>query len=262
MEPSRKPATRKTTAGKKVANIKGMEKLRPGTSVLGDQPAKSCLDAANEAAKLLENLAMLRAIRSDAFGDDPTLQAIQTSIFERLAVLHQVDRAQLTPESCSDSRRRFSGVSREKRKKDDLAVGEKVPDKSEASICGAISKRIVRGTPEYKALVKNTNASIVFKDEEGTGADRMMSKRLKDKLDELAKAVVAEWPGVKLRVTEAWDEDSEHTMDSLHYEGRAADLTTSPLDANKLGRLGRLAVESGFDWVLYEDSHIHVSVTR
>lgn len=144
-----------------------------------------------------------------------------------------------------------------------LTLGDKVPKMNESDVVGAIAGKVVRGTPQFAAFVKNTNGDIVFKDEEGTDADRMMTPRLRDKLDALAPLVTTEWPGKKLRVTEAWDESSEHNPKSTHYEGRAADITVSDLDGGKLGRLAQLAVDAGFDWVFYEDaSHAHVSVTK
>lgn len=142
-------------------------------------------------------------------------------------------------------------------------LGERVPEGSEAAAIGAITERITRGSSDFTHLVRCDDADVVFKDEEGTGADRMMTPRLRARLRRLAPLVRREWPELRLRVTEAWDERREHGANSVHYEGRAADITTSDVDPTKLARLARLAVEAGLDWVFYEDtSHVHVSVQR
>lgn len=148
------------------------------------------------------------------------------------------------------------------RRADALRVGAHVPATGEAETVGGLTDRVRRGTPAFTGLVRCTDPRVVFKDEEGTGADRWMTPRLRARIVSLGERVRREWPGVELRVTEAWDEDTEHGDRSLHYEGRAADLTTSDLDQRKLGRLAALAVEGGFGWVYYERTHVHVSVAR
>jgi hypothetical protein len=141
-----------------------------------------------------------------------------------------------------------------------LAPGERVPAQSEAATVGSFHGQVPRNSPK---LVKNLNTDIVFANDEGNDDDRYMTPRLKEKTDLLASLVMQEWPGVRLRVTDAWDEGEGHSSTSRHYEGRAVDLTTYPKDRSKLGRLCGLAVQARYDWVFYEnDQHIHASVIR
>jgi len=109
----------------------------------------------------------------------------------------------------------------------------RISSPTSTSLPNAKAGSVVRLRSESPAPIPTSRHSsattnIVFKNEEGTAADRMMTANLKAKLDALAALVQAEWKNTKLRVTEAWDENDRHAPRSLHFEGRAADLTTHP----------------------------------
>tara|TARA_R110001599_G_scaffold84130_2_gene226675 strand:- start:92295 stop:92783 length:489 start_codon:yes stop_codon:yes gene_type:complete len=142
-----------------------------------------------------------------------------------------------------------------------IEVGKSYPSGGETKNSGP-AFHTSDGSDLLSLAYSNEEYKISIKFEEGNLSDALVTKKLRIKTIELAIAVEKEWEGEKisLRITEAWDTNIEHSNGSLHYEGRAIDITTSDLDKSKLPRLGGLAYMIGFNWVYNEGDHIHASI--
>ena len=132
--------------------------------------------------------------------------------------------------------------------------------------------RIERDTCPYNNLVGLLDPTIVFNQEESfpfNTEDVLIHPAMITPLSRLSQLVLAEWDGeFALRVTDAYDSLLEHDINqtnpnrkySLHFEGRAVDFTTWPVDPSRYGRLCALALCAGFDWVHHEGTHCHASI--
>lgn len=137
---------------------------------------------------------------------------------------------------------------------------------------GRMACQIARESCAYSRLVGIVDPTIVYKREEEPpfdSEDILIHPAMVGSLARLNELVQAEWGGiVQLRVSDAYDSRLDHDPPqtdqsraySLHYEGRAIDLTTIPIDRSKYGRLCALAHCAGFDWVLNERTHCHASI--
>lgn len=81
-----------------------------------------------------------------------------------------------TVQSCGPAR--GVGGSRRSRKLTPLVFKQHVPNVLENTLgaSGLHEGKISREDPRFSALIPNYNKDIVFKDDEGTGADRLMTQ--------------------------------------------------------------------------------------
>jgi hypothetical protein len=159
----------------------------------------------------------------------------------------------------------------------DIAVGDHIAasgsyTETERSASTPMLCHLERSSCGYNQLVGIVDPTIVYKREEVPPYDTediLVHPAMILPLSRLNKLVQTEWGGdFELRVTDAYDSLLEHdppeskpaTRYSLHYEGRAIDLTLWPIDQSQYGRLCALAHCAGFDWVLDEGTHCHASI--
>ena len=126
----------------------------------------------------------------------------------------------------------------------------------EMAVCGLSDIRDVIATPGL--TIKNVDDPQPHHEE-----DYLMDPGVLRLVRDLATEVRTRSCGAtRLRVNDAFDSLREHGGTSLHYEGRAVDIT--PLtaggarDAAALGRVTRVAREVGFDWSHYENPSVDV----
>jgi len=143
---------------------------------------------------------------------------------------------------------------------------------TQTEAAGPMVCRIAPNSCAMAYMVGNLDATIVFKREEAPPydvEDIKMHPSMLMPLYQLNKLVQEEWNGqVQLRITDAYDSLLEHDLNqsdpdrkySLHFEGRAVDLTTWPIDLNRYPRLCALAHCAGFDWVHNEGGHCHAAI--
>ena len=101
-----------------------------------------------------------------------------TGWVRRLATVHVVVFLLLTTLTSGCGPGRGGGRRRGSRKTTPLVFKQHVPNVSENTLgaSGLCEGRIARDDPRFKELVVNYSPDIVFKDEEGTGADRLMTQ--------------------------------------------------------------------------------------
>ncbi|XP_013386061.1 uncharacterized protein LOC106155673 [Lingula anatina] len=177
---------------------------------------------------------------------------------------------------------------------------QNVKDVSLEDVCMPMETRITRDSDRFESLVQYTYGDVMFENRErldtwcgnpgrrctdcleisddnwSSCADRMMAPKMVFLIRRLAALVYQTWPdddsdtkgaGIQwLKLLEAWDEPTsshpqgQHGNSSLHYEGRAAELTLKKSNPTKIQELARLARCAGFDHVRQENDRIKVCV--
>ncbi len=171
-----------------------------------------------------------------------------------------------------------------------LKAGSRYPDIRETYAVKVSSVEIYkRDSYEFNTfLIKYPYDNISFKNEEGwtsvynrnpeiwinplidDDSDYYMTPLLAEKVNELQNKLENMSQRFIIRITDAYDYNLEHKRSyyrSLHYTGRAADITIYDTyrcmtRVDLLPLLYMMCKEVGFDFILYhKGSHIHASVT-
>lgn len=169
-------------------------------------------------------------------------------------------------------------------------IGQKAAQglpETDATASGPFTGAILRGTEDFDRLIRldsfpdipphpwgtppfvfglETEPQPWQREEDRLGQPSLLqpTARLVSLINHDRSRVAGVWAGFQFSINEAHDSTGVHSPLALHYEGRAIDFDVIPgggtsADSERLGRLAGLAWLSGFDWVLHETTHVHVS---
>ncbi|GBM12110.1 Sonic hedgehog protein [Araneus ventricosus] len=151
---------------------------------------------------------------------------MKSSIFVRLVFVNAI----LQASACGPG---MFGRRRSNKKRTPLVFKERVPNVSEFSLSasGPSLGKLTRNDPKFKELVPNYSKDIIFRDEEGTGSDRLMTNSMQQPIthyDEYLRPAFptgssVSWVGLELPSVGVY---------TLHYEDFTVDkLTAKKIDA-------------------------------
>eukprot|EP00048_Salpingoeca_helianthica_P005681 m.90476 g.90476 ORF g.90476 m.90476 type:complete len:1850 (-) comp13693_c0_seq2:27-5576(-) len=137
---------------------------------------------------------------------------------------------------------------------------------SDATIVGALSEPAIPGNAAFQQLKLNTNPNISFAPATSTSNPRLMTDRLRRRLDILANLITSTWGSdVQLHVQSAWLNASSPQPNSprdarakplIMFGGRAAFVTARSISQNALANdpcnmleLARMAFTAGLDFI-------------
>ncbi|MFT4702577.1 MAG: hypothetical protein ACI81R_000262 [Bradymonadia bacterium] len=164
--------------------------------------------------------------------------------------------------------------------REDVVVGlveehERIPRRAAFALLSDYRLREAFERVEFKNEEVNNLSATSRNERAHVDEDFLMDPNAAVAVARLADLVRAEWvdpitgeSAIRVRITESYDALIEHSHRSTHYQGRAIDLTLTPIPApaprerrEMYGRLSSLSVCAGFDYVLFENQfHVHASV--
>uniref|UniRef100_A0A4W3I343 Hedgehog protein n=1 Tax=Callorhinchus milii TaxID=7868 RepID=A0A4W3I343_CALMI len=145
---------------------------------------------------------------------------------------------------------RGHGRRRPPRKLTPLAYKQYIPNVAEKTLgaSGRYEGKITRNSERFKELTPNYNPDIIFKDEEDSGADRLMTQVQQPGLMNLS-SLGHVWKGLKIVLSQAFEEIGANSLPTLRSHKLSIEVSTSQRRRKKKTQAVQTAGEAGNRWM-------------